>query len=514
MMNSNFHVSAYEMFFPLPHTPGLSLAVNGLYGAYDIVTAQEEATLRAAQAEPAQLSALPEDTLSRMARRGHVCACTSLQEAENARILSRLYWLLAYQSMIELVILPTYNCNFRCEYCFERKRLERGAAWLSRVMQPEMVTAVFAQMRAYQAQGRKLRNVILYGGEPFLRANRSLVGQIVAEAAALDLPLIAVTNGYELDAFLQLVQENRFSFLQITVDGPEAVHDSRRYLAGGQGSYRRIMENIEKALALDISIHLRINVNRANLDSALKLPAIFESRGFLKSPHFHYYFKATTGCFEEDPGNILSDHELFEALCREGICSETEVWASRVYQDMAVRVRRAMKKEAYPPLSPAHCGAPSDMIVVDPEGTLYTCWDLVSQEEHAVGFTDVESGRFCFNFSLAKWRTRTVEHMTPCAQCPMLMLCGGGCAVESEAEYGDRLHGSCGSVREAFAFVAPRVCEKAFAQKGERSLSLSLYSLFDGLPPREREMLLTTTQQREAFDLLKRRLPESERYFG
>ena len=179
-----------------------------------------------------------------------------------------------------------------------------------------------------------------------------------------------------------------------------------------------------------------------------------------------------------------------------------------------MRVKRALTKKAYPSLSPSHCGASSNMLVVDPEGTLYTCWDIVSQEKYAVGFTDVETGQFCFNFNLPKWRTRTVDRMTPCAQCPLLMVCGGGCAIESEATFGDRFHGTCGSVREAFAFSAPRVCEKAFAQNGERELSLSLFPLFDGLSATDRETLLTTTKQTEAFALLKRRLTETQRYFG
>ncbi|HIT68923.1 MAG TPA: radical SAM protein [Candidatus Aphodomonas merdavium] len=513
-MDSNLRISTYEMLFPLPHTPGFSLAVNGLYGAYDIITGQEEDCLRAAQASPASLCALPQDTLERLMRRGHLLTSEPAQEEKNVRILSRLYRLLAYQSVVDLVILPTYNCNFRCAYCFERKRLEKGDEWLSRSMQPEMVSAIFAQMRAYQAQGRKLHSVILYGGEPFLRVNRQLVAQIAQEAADLKMLLVAITNGYELDAFLDLLKQIPFSSLQITVDGPEAVHDSRRYLAGGQGSYRRIMENIEKALAIGVSIHLRVNVNRSNLDSALSLKEILESKHFTQNPHFHYYFKATTGCFEDDPSNVLTDHELFEALYRKGICSETDTRASRVYQDIAMRVKRALTKKAYPSLSPSHCGASSNMLVVDPEGTLYTCWDIVSQEKYAVGFTDVETGRFCFNFNLPKWRTRTVDRMTPCTQCPLLMVCGGGCAIESEAAFGDRFHGTCGSVREAFAFSAPRVCEKAFAQNGERELSLSLFPLFDGLSATDRETLLTTTKQTEAFALLKRRLTETQRYFG
>ena len=29
--------------------------------------------------------------------------------------------------------MPTYNCNFRCDYCYERKRLEKGGEWLEQM---------------------------------------------------------------------------------------------------------------------------------------------------------------------------------------------------------------------------------------------------------------------------------------------------------------------------------------------------------------------------------------------
>lgn len=96
-MDSNLRISTYEMLFPLPHTPGFSLAVNGLYGAYDIITGQEEDCLRAAQASPASLCALPQDTLERLMRRGHLLTSEPAQEEKNVRILSRLYRLLAYK---------------------------------------------------------------------------------------------------------------------------------------------------------------------------------------------------------------------------------------------------------------------------------------------------------------------------------------------------------------------------------------------------------------------------------
>ena len=328
------------------------------------------------------------------------------------------------------------------------------------------------------------------------------------------MTLICVTNGYELDRFIDLLKDHPFSFLQVTVDGIGETHDARRYLAGGQGTYARIMDNIGLALRNGISIHLRINVNRSNLESATRLPEAFRERGFTEYPGFHYYFKATTACFEEDPGNTVTDEELFHVLCGRGIVTPEDVSHSRVYFDMASRVLRALKKETYPPLSPAHCGAESDMLVVDPEGILYACWDLVSMEEHSIGFTDEESGRFLFNFDFSKWRTRTVDNMADCAACPYLMFCGGGCAAESLLGCGDLRKGTCGSVRQAFDFVVGRICEKRFEQDGEQVQSLSLYDLFDGLSAEDRQTLCTTTDTEICKRILRSRLKASDHYFG
>jgi uncharacterized protein len=326
--------------------------------------------------------------------------------------------------------------------------------------------------------------------------------------------LTCVTNGYELDHFIELISAHDFDFLQVTVDGIGDTHDQRRHLAGGRGSYSRIMQNIDLALKHDISIHLRINVNRENLQSAMELPAEFRRRGFTNHPQFVYYFKATTACFEEDPANAITDEQLFESLFAAGECTKTDVRCSRVYSDMASRVKRALQKESYPPLSPAHCGAESNMLVVDPEGMLYTCWDVVAMEECAVGFTDVESGRFLFNFEYPKWRTRTVDALEDCVACPMLMNCGGGCAIESQNTYGDKKRGFCGSVREAYRRVAPTICEKSFEEHAKRELSLSLFDLFATLSEAQRQTLLTTTSPAEAHGILKEKLTRSTRFFG
>ena len=513
-MEQPIRVSQYELIYPFQRDPGHETTVNGLCGAFDVITAEEAEILRRGREEPSALYALPKDTRDRLEERGHLVVETPEEETENARMLSRLYWLIPYRGSTDLVILPTYNCNFRCEYCFERTRLVRGQEWLGRTMSDSMVDAIFRQMEAYRELGIRPQSCTLYGGEPLLSGNRKTVERIIERAEGLKMKLVCVTNGYELDRYLDLLKDHPFLFLQVTVDGVGETHDARRYLAGGRGTYDRIMDNIGLALENGIPIHVRINVNRTNLDSAMALPEAFARRGFTAYDAFRYSFKATTPCFENHPENAITEEELFRVLWAHGICTETDVSHSRIYNEMAGRIARAMKRESYPAFSPAFCGAESSMLVVDPEGIIYPCWDLVSLEEHAIGFTDEEAGRFRFSFDFSKWRTRTVDNMPKCRRCPYLMYCGGGCAAESLLGLGDLREGACGSAPQAFDFAAPRISESMFEKDGVLSQTLSLFPLFRGLTAAERQTLLTTTDQKTAMAMLKARLTESTAFFG
>ena len=104
-----------------------------------------------------------------------------------------------------------------------------------------------------------------------MASNRPQVEEIVNGCKKRGIEMVCVTNGYDLDKYIDLIKEVKFDFIQVTVDGPKQVHDKRRILAGGQGSYDRIMKNVELALKAGIRIHLRTNINRSNLESSMEL---------------------------------------------------------------------------------------------------------------------------------------------------------------------------------------------------------------------------------------------------
>ena len=514
--------SAYEIILPLIGSDdrkieGRTLLVNGLYGAVDVVD-----SAIAGKLEKDNLADLPLALMERLAVRGHITRKDKAGELADARLLGRIWNRLIGQICVSPVILPTYDCNFRCPYCFERHRLTRGQEWLGQTMKPEMVDAVFTALRKQRDKGRKIDGCSLYGGEPLLRENRETVRNICEHAKAMGLGISGVTNGYDLDSYIDLLEEYGVSQLQITVDGVGAQNDCRRMHRDGVPTYDRILRNAVLALEHGIDINLRVNINRENIGGIRALiddlaarnlvepapgkrePAEKDGKGAGKPEKkrkgdFHYYFKAVS----EDSGSPtkVTEQQVMDAMLAAGIPPMDAIRIQSQYSMPMKTLAAALTKKEYPQLSPAYCGAEQGMLCIGPDGLLYSCWDLVAMEEEAVGFTDLETGSFIFNFTKAKWRTRTSDLMKPCQTCPYIFICRGGCAPEAARTHGSCFRESCGEIREIFAFVAPRIIGKKWEGTKEDELTISWAGPVSRLTEKERETLMASVSQKEIFDI-------------
>ena len=93
----------------------------------------------AAAVEKDEVNDLPAFARERLASRGHITRRSREEELKDVELLGRIHARTEARISIGPVILPTYNCNFRCPYCFESHRLSRGEEWLEAGMKPEMV---------------------------------------------------------------------------------------------------------------------------------------------------------------------------------------------------------------------------------------------------------------------------------------------------------------------------------------------------------------------------------------
>lgn len=444
-------------------------------------------------------------------------------ELADLALLARIYRTIPARSGVNLVIMPTYDCNFRCHYCYESHRLKNGQEWLSCTMSQEMIGAVFSALEKYKEKGYPLRECTLYGGEPFLAQNIGIVRKIAERCRALGLSIEAVTNGYDLEMYLDFLEEFDCKFLQLTVDGVGEVNDCRRIHKDGLPTYDRILKNAEHALQRGISISLRVNVGRENISGIGALVEDLRARGFIekeqqrsaeekelrktdknaktKRGEFSYYFKATNN--DVHPEKNVSEQDVIDELMKNGFTALEAIDIQSQYGAPAGALRHLFKKESFASCSTAYCGSEQGMLVVDPFGRLYPCWDTVALEDTAVGFTDVETGRFLMNFAKAKWRTRTSDLLSACESCPYIFICRGGCAARAFVEHGSYFREYCGEVKEIFAFVAPRIAGEAWEKSHVDELSLSLAGPLSRLTDAERKILTESRNQMELFEAMK-----------
>ncbi|HUR42016.1 MAG TPA: radical SAM protein [Verrucomicrobiae bacterium] len=192
---------------------------------------------------------------------------------------------------LQLIILPTEKCNFRCTYCYETFEVGR--------MKRATIDGIKRLVEARVSQGT-LRSLSLswFGGEPLLAR------EVMLEIAAAGLAMHAAgrleafsgevtTNAYLLTpAVLAELVALRQTTYQISLDGYGAGHDETRRYASGKGTFEVIWRNLLAArdTSLSFQITLRCHLTRANEASMAELVDHI-GREFRGDARFNVFFK-------------------------------------------------------------------------------------------------------------------------------------------------------------------------------------------------------------------------------
>lgn len=296
--------SSYTIYVDLPNEPAYGLLVHGYSGAYDKVARSVVDYVRSLDFRPpkplygdwavegvvGEVEAPPAETTERLKRRGYLTELSRSAERDRFdKFVAKLHER-DVRKMPNYVVMPTYDCNLRCNYCFQdHMRTDARFEHLLRYMHPRMVDRIFAALPAIEQRHNVVhsdetpRSITLFGGEPLLAHNRRLIEYIVSTAQQkAKTTFFAVTNATELEHYQDLLGPHAIRTLQITIDGPPDEHDKRRIYADGAGSFARIADNIDLALSCGVHIDVRMNIDRTNIEGVPSLAKIFEARGWTK----------------------------------------------------------------------------------------------------------------------------------------------------------------------------------------------------------------------------------------
>jgi uncharacterized protein len=450
--------SSYVIYVPLPNVQDGkdTLLVHGYSGAYDRVTQNVVRYLK--DREPKRATQMPDlklcpsvesecpnvETLAALRRKGYL---TTLTVEEEEDLFKRFAKVLFKKSGAEpiFVLIPTYDCNLRCPYCFQgsvRSSLQECQS--AQVMSHEMVDRIFAAMRGITQDLGADTNLIpqritLFGGEPLLRRSRATVDYILDKAREIGTPSFdVITNGTQMDAYADLLG-NGLSRIQFTLDGIPEIHDTRRIYPNGAGSFEDIASNINLALDRGVHVRVRVNVDRSNLDQLALLEEVLKTRGWSNRSNFRAYAApivvASTGI---DSKNVFGTLELDAEISKSRQQNNRLVQIDRPDEGIIASARRIFEgaKQGYSQYRGSYCGAHSSMYVFDLFGDVYACMEQTGEPELRMGHVERDGSISSNTAVLSRWRGRTSASNSVCSKCKYGLFCGGGCALRAAESSG------------------------------------------------------------------------------
>lgn len=324
------------------------------------------------------------------------------------------------------ILIPTYNCNFSCPYCFEGN-LTRSSNNV--LMNREMVDIIFNIIAKDKSEGRSV-SLSLFGGEPLLKENIAINEYIFEKAKQQKLKISVITNGYDLDYYISYIKKNIFSDLQITLDGDQEQHNRNKFTKSDNDTFSKILNNIALILKTKtkLKINIRINVNRDNIISLKPLYQIFENYGFLKDKRFSFYTKSVSeyiGRKDKELSDMDIVHEV--SFFNDAIKNmETNSQYAFIIKEMNAVFDI---KRKFGNFKIKYCGATGNNRLIDPYGDVYSCLEEVGKKDRRVGFIDKENKLIVNTPLMGEWLNRDVRSIEECSNCEYALICGGGCGI-------------------------------------------------------------------------------------
>jgi uncharacterized protein len=450
--------SSYIIYVDMPHNPDEMLLVHGYTGAFDKVSTRVATYLRAKEdhrapkplygdwaPDPVVVTApeLPDSFIEVLLHRGYLTYLTRKEELDRFTYVADSVH--GQQTYPGYVLMPTYDCNLRCFYCFQdHMRTKPEFAYLLKRMSLPMVDRIFDAMPQIEAlhgiapDSGYQRPITLFGGEPLLRENRDLIERILTRAHEGGTKQInAVSNATDLDAYEDLLGPGNISQLQITLDGVPEEHDKRRIYPDGRGSFAAISRNITMALKRESKINIRMNIDRNNVKDLPILAQIFVDEGWSEDANFLAYTAPVhAGNDKTLRESTFSSWELDQALDELRGQHPVMKIIRRPDDQLRSRVLSIFMSGDHPGLQPTFCGAHKGMYVIDKFGDLYACWERTGNAKIRIGRILPDCTVEMNESTTSMWRGRTVTANPVCNQCRYALYCGGGCAVLAEGRKG------------------------------------------------------------------------------
>lgn len=354
---------------------------------------------------------------------------------------------------VQLFFITNYSCNFACTYCYQDQYNNPD-----KELNEEVINAFFRHIDSEFVGRRKY--ITIFGGEPLLSSpkQKKLITSLLEKATNAKLDVCIVTNGYTLADYVTLLKSGRIREIQVTLDGTEAVHNKRRFLKGGSGTFDKIVVGIDACLQNNLNVNLRMVIDKENIENLKDLAQFAIDKGWTKSP----YFKTQIGrnyelhhC-QSKPDTLFDRVSLYERIFE----------LTREYPHILQFYKPAYSISKFlaengnlpDPLFDS-CPACKTEWAFDYTGHIYPCTATVGKANESLGtyYPDVSLNKM----QIDKWESRDVTLIPECKDCSVQLACGGGCGSVAKNRTGNICSTDCRPVKELMELGFSSYIEKS-----------------------------------------------------
>lgn len=430
-MSSDFKLSRYNFFLP-DENSGKVMVFNALSNGLGLLEKETYQLLINGDAGIESLINNKDgyDVLEKL-KKGYVIVNSSFDELEFLK--AKFNMIKFSQPALGLTVVTTLDCNLRCQYCYQGEPPKKYAD-----TETEDGIMNFIRDRTAKTSYKQV-HVTWYGGEPLLNIKfiYSLSEKILklCKEQHMNYQAMIVTNGTILNrAIVKKLKKYHVTGLQLTIDGPQEVHDKRRPFSNPvKSSYKMIMRNIESVLGI-IPIQVRINVDKTNSEAVIVLLEEFEKRDWLKNSRDISFYIGYTRDWTTKCSHVISD------------CFSMREYSQAEISFQKLLLAKGMNlNNLYPVNRFFSCGAISPhSYVIDPGGELHKCWSDVGNANAYIG--DVKHPVSLYGKLLDWLSFDPLREGSLCRECEFFPLCAGGCpyvAIHQKEKMAEDSHYNC-----------------------------------------------------------------------
>jgi uncharacterized protein len=360
------------------------------------------------------LSELPPSVLKSFIRFGVL-----VEQDQERRLLDEHnsgYW---NSPELNLTLSYTSACQMNCSYCFQSRHPA------NKHHDAAQKIATIAWLEKYLEEHPEINSIHLglFGGEPLtdVQTANYYAGELnkLASKKGKQFAISLTSNGLNLQSdllstWLKLGLQN----IRVTLDGPADLHDSRRPLLSGAGTFDQILKNLKSTSRLDgFAITVCINIDAENYLQVGELLDLLEEAELKQRI------------------DVILEPVLPAATSKRA-ASKHDLNAHSAF--LAIALRQVMARGFKTPLIPGLCKpcnfVQSHSFAVDWSGQLFPC--AFSMLLPAASIGSVEQGIDIKKNAESLKARQAVEYCLK-NNCAYLPICGGGCRYGAWYQYDD-----------------------------------------------------------------------------